>query len=190
MASDERAAVPVVWCPECKTGNAPYDDLGCCCKCLCPVELRHVVTDADMRVLEDITAIVGEYDRSSLKPWGRTIDRIRAALARRGAKPIEPCPACGPGPCTPACPEREWRYAPRKEESMNKAEYKRRFEAMERQLKLEGASLGHAMGCASLLAMEYTNARWQEALLVIARKLGSDKDWETVIEEARKKLAE
>lgn len=22
-----------------------------------------------------------------------------------------PCPACGPGPCTPSCPERLWRYA-------------------------------------------------------------------------------
>lgn len=83
----ERAAVPVVWCPECKTGNAPYDDLGCCFKCLCPVEQRYVVTDAEMRDYQESLALWKHWTEHDITEdddrWAEFTNKVHALLARR-----------------------------------------------------------------------------------------------------------
>jgi hypothetical protein len=46
-----------------------------------------------------------------------SLGSIKAALSLNSmvVHEFEHCPACGAGPCTPACPEREWRYKTRTE---------------------------------------------------------------------------
>jgi hypothetical protein len=46
-----------VWCPDCKTLDAPYDDLGCCHRCYCLVESRYLVGRADKDVLEALADV-------------------------------------------------------------------------------------------------------------------------------------
>lgn len=57
-----------------------------------------------------------ETEEEEADGWAldKLYDDTRAHLAGQpdtAPKTIEDCPACGPDPCTPACPEREWRYA-------------------------------------------------------------------------------